>query len=155
MQRSVSMYCQKRNSFMKTTLALFFGLLLTTTSCKKDNTLRSLDQELTGKWELVRANNGWGGIFEYSSGNGNTISFTDSNYSQQIAYNDTTFNYQGGYRLYAGKPCDFADETTLINLSSVDGISYPQEILLKNGELSIGATECIADGGTNYYRKIE
>jgi len=139
---------------MKILVICLMGTLLFA-GCKKDNAVKSLKNEITGKWELVRANSGWGGMQEFSPGNGNTISFTGSSYSQRVSYNDTTFNFNGGYTIYTGKPCDFAAEITLINLSSVDGLGYPQEIKLDNDELSIGATECIADGGTNFYRKIE
>jgi hypothetical protein len=134
---------------------LILCLFLMAVACKKDTALQTMQQQVTGKWELVRSISGWGGTREFEAGNGNTITFTGNNFTQQVIGTDTIYNFEGTFTIYTAKPCDFAAETTLINFSGLFLDTYPQQIkFTDNGELSFGATECIADGGTSYYKKI-
>ena len=95
---------------------------------------------------------GWSGHVEYDPGNGNTISFNGNIYHQKIKTGDSTYQYSGTFVIYTDKPCDFANEQTLIKFNDSEPAS---SFSLSNGKLIIGATECMADGSTLTYRKIE
>ena len=64
---------------------------------------------------------------------------------------DTTYEYAGTFTIYKGKPSDFASEQTLIKF---DDNEYASNFDLSDGKLTIGTTECIADGGSSTYARI-
>ena len=140
---------------MKRLILFAAGFLIIASGCKKDSSLKIDNQQLAGKWELTKSIGAWFGEKNYEPGNGNTISFDGSNSVQHFAYNDTSFTITATYTIYQGKPCEFAAETTLIHFKTADNYEYDNDFSLANGELTIGATQCIADGSTNYYRKIQ
>jgi hypothetical protein len=125
-------------------------LLLGTVSCKKE--AARLTDDLQGKWELVSYDGAWVGHVDYAEGNGNTYIFSGNNFTQQYKTTDTTIQMLGTFKIYTGKPCDFAAEQTLIEFDNIH--DNPSSFSLSDGKLSIGTTECIADGGTATYRKI-
>jgi hypothetical protein len=129
----------------------FFAIiLLIIAGCKKDATI--LSPGLQGTWELVSSDGAWSGHHDYPPGNGNTYTFNENNYSQIIKRIDTTYHYTGTFKIYTGKPCDFANEQTLIEFNNI--AETRQSFSLSNGKLTIGTTECIIDGGYSTYRKI-
>lgn len=143
---------------MKKLVAIFAGILILMAGCKKDNALKSLQQQLSGKWELTRTFNGWGGTTDYPPGNGNFIIFDENTFSNKSVINDTTYTTFGSFSIYKGKPCDNFPEIELLELHDIlssSSIGSINAITLNNGELAIGATQCIADGSTNFYRKIQ
>ena len=144
---------------MKKGVVIFFGLIVLIAGCKKDNAIKSLQQELSGKWELTKITGGLAGTTtEYPPGNGNFISFAGNGFTKNIAINDTVYNVVGTFNIYTGKPCDNVPETTLIELHdylSSSSYGYKNEIILSNGELSLSDTPCIADGITSFYREIK
>ncbi len=140
---------------MKKLIVFATGFLIIVAGCKKDSSLKIDNQQLIGKWELTKSFGGWSGEKKYEPGNGNTISFAGSNSVQHFAYNDTSFTTTATYTIYQGKPCEFAAETTLIHFKIADNYEYDNDFSLANGELAIGSTQCIADGSTNYYRKVQ
>lgn len=133
---------------MRTGIVCAF-LLLAIFGCKKDG--GGIASEIQGKWELASSFSSWTGYHDYAAGNGNTFTFNGNSFSQQIKAVDTTYTYSGTFKIFEGKPCDFAKEQTLFK---ADGYSEAQSISLNNNELTIGTTECIADGGSSTYRKI-
>ena len=128
---------------------LFIAFLIIA-GCKKE-TIR-LTSDVQGKWELVSRDGGWIGHQEYPPGNGNFLSFNGNAYSQEIKTTDTTYQSSGTYTIYKGKPCESADEQTLIKFNDSE---IPAGFSLSDGRLAIGATLCIADGTTSVYRKIQ
>jgi hypothetical protein len=128
-------------------LAIMF---LMTAGCKKETT--TLTTDVQGTWELVSSDGAWFGHHDYAPGNGNTFIFTTDNYTQTIKTTDTTYQYSGTFNIYTGKPCDFANEQTLIKFSNSGDVS---SFSLSNGELIIGTTTCISDGASSTYRKIQ
>ncbi|HRI21718.1 MAG TPA: hypothetical protein PLA68_12230 [Panacibacter sp.] len=143
---------------MKKLVSIFSGLLVLTAGCKKENALKLQRDNLSGKWELTRSYSGWGGTTEYPSGNGNFILFEGNILSMYTQINDIPYTTRGTFNIYMDRPCDNAPETSLIEFHDfLSSSSYGtiNEIVLSNGELSIGDTQCVADGGTNYYRKIQ
>ena len=111
-----------------------------------------LAADLKGTWELTSVYGDWGGNHEYEPGNGNIIIFNGDTYYQEIKTTDTTYKLSGTFIIYTGKPCDFAREQKLITF---DNSEYAGSFSLSGGKLTMGATECIADGSTSTYRKIE
>ena len=140
---------------MKNIIVLLSCFVIVTTGCKKDSALKSLNQQLTGKWELTRSFGGWTREKTYEPGNGNTIMFNSNTLVQYLKYDTGLYTINATYNIYQGKPCDFAAETTLIHYKTIDNNEYDNEISLTDGELKIANTQCIADGSTNYYRRIE
>ena len=118
--------------------------------CNKE--LHGLTSESQGTWELVSSDGAWTGHREFQPGNGNTFSFNGNKYSQTIKTTDTTYRYSGTFIIYTGKPCDDANEQTLIKFNDSENVS---NFSLADGKLTIGTTECIADGGSSTYRKIQ
>ncbi len=125
-------------------------VILITAACKKEIT--KLTSDVQGTWELVSRDGGWIGHQEYSPGNGNIISFNGNNYSQKIKIADTIYQYSGTFKIYSGKPCDVPTEQTLIKFNDTGD---PASFALSEGKLVIGATQCIADGTTSIYKKIQ
>lgn len=125
-------------------------LLLVIVSCKKETT--KLTDDLQGKWELVSYDGAWVGHVDYEAGNGTTYTFSGNNYEHIIKGIDTSYRYSGTFRIYSGKPCDFAAEQQLIEFDS--NHDSPSKFSLSGGKLVIGTTECIADGGYETFRKI-
>lgn len=134
---------------MKAKYFLAIGFLIIA-GCKKETT--KLTSDVQGTWELLSIEGGWVGHQEYEPGNGNTISFNGNSYSQKIKATDTTYQYSGTFIIYKGKPCDFANEQSLIKFN---GNEPAASFSLSNGKLIIGATQCIADGTTSTYKKIQ
>jgi hypothetical protein len=99
-----------------------------------------LTSDLQGTWELVSSDGAWSGHQEYEPGNGTT--FIRNTYSQKIKATDTTYEYSGTFTIYTGKPCDFANEQTLIKFNNDE---CANRFSLSDGKLTIGTTECIAD----------
>ena len=128
-------------------LAVIFFLIA---GCNKE--LPGLTSGLEGTWELVSSDGAWSGHRQFEPGNGNTISFNGNNYSQTLKTTDTTYQSSGTFIIYTGKPCDAADEQTLIKFNDNENVS---SFSLADAKLTIGTTECIADGGSSMYRKIQ
>ena len=126
-------------------LAIVFLIMA---GCKKETA--RLTSDLQGTWELVSTDGAWSGHREYEPGNGNTFSFNGNSYSKKIKAIDTTYQFSGTFIIYKDKPCDFANEQTLIKFDSDDASSFS----LEDGKLTIGTTECIADGGSSTYALI-
>ena len=126
-------------------------LFLIAISCKKD--AENFSAEIQGTWELASSDGAWVGHHEYPLGNGNTYTFIGNEYTQTSKSADTTYTYSGTFYIYSGKPCDFAKEQTLIVLGTMNPMA--ESLSLSNGKLTIGTTECIADGGSSTYRKIQ
>ena len=118
--------------------------------CKKETS--GLVSNVQGTWELVSSDGAWIGHRDYEPGNGNTIIFSGNTYSQNIKAADTTYQYSGTFTIYTGKPCDLANEQTLIKFNDNEDAS---SFSLLDGKLTIGTTECIADGGSSTYKKIQ
>lgn len=125
-------------------------LLLAVLSCKKEYS--GIMNNLQGKWELVSYDGAWVGHIDYAPGNDYTYTFTGNNYSLNAPSADTVYKRSGTFRIYTGKPCDYAAEQTLIEFDSVH--ENPSKLSITDGKLVIGTTECIADGGYQTFRKI-
>lgn len=127
----------------------YFSFLFVVAGCNKE--VNTLNDDLQGKWELKKSFSGWGGSYDYAPGNGNTISFNGNSFTQEIKTMDTAYTIHGSFSIHKDKPCASAQAQWLINMN--DDL-FENSFRIDNHELSIGATECIADGGSSIYRKI-
>ena len=123
---------------------------LTILSCNKQDT--DLPAGLNGTWELLSTDGGWSGHHDYPSGNGNTIAFDGHKYSQKIKAIDTTYLSSGTFKIYTGKPCDLAKEETVISFDSSDIASGFSR---SGNQITFTSTECLVDGGSSTYKKIQ
>ena len=128
-------------------VAVLFVAIL---SCKKE--AARLTDDLQGKWELVSYDGAWIGHVDYEPGNGNTFTVSGNNYDQVLVTQDSNYHTTGTFRIFIGKPCDFAAEQTLIEFDN--NHDSPSKFTLSDGKLVMGSTECIADGGFQTFRKI-
>jgi hypothetical protein len=101
-----SMSAVKRKSMKAKYLVAI--LLLLIISCKKESA--RLTDDLQGKWELASSDGAWSGHVDYEPGNGNTYTFISNNYERTIIGVDSIYTYSGTFKIYTGKPCDFAQE---------------------------------------------
>jgi hypothetical protein len=125
-------------------------VFLVMAGCKKEAS--KLNSDIQGTWELVSSDGAWFGHQEYQPGNGNTFNFNGNTYLRIVVTPDSTYQYTGTFNIYTGKPCDLAKEQTLINFNDGNG---PGSFILSDGKLTIGTTECVADGGSSTYKKIQ
>src|SRR3954454_12882491 len=125
-------------------LAVMFFMIA---GCQKQITRLTSDAQ--GTWELVSSDGAWSGHREYEPGNGNTISFSGNTYSQKIKIRDSTYQYSGTFTIYTAKPCDVANEQTLIKFNDNEISSFS----LSNGKLTIGKNECILFWGKFNFKK--
>src|SRR4051812_17939034 len=116
----------------KYTIAIVFLII---TGCKKETT--GFASKVQGTWELASTDGAWTGHKDYAPGNGNTISFSGNTYSQKTRSADTTYQYSATFKIYTGKPCDLANEQTLI---SFDNNEYASSFSLSGEMLTIGTT---------------
>ena len=145
-----------KNYSMKKTIYLLLIIASAAFGCKKDSALKSLQQQLSGTWELTKTFGGWSGETGYLPGNGNTIAFEKNNYTKHFVSADTSYTMQGVYGLYENKlPCDSRQQITQIVFDSTTNGDFAEKITISNGELSIGNSECIADGSMSFYRRIK
>lgn len=137
---------------MQKLLIIFAVLGLLTSSCKKTNEISGIKRQLNGTWEITRSYGGWSGEREYSPGNGNTLTFNqDGTFIGKVVSADTSFTVTGTYEVYVDKPCYYEKDTTLISFSNGEVANV---LSVTSNELGIADSPCIADGGSNYYRKI-
>ena len=128
--------------------SLFFIIgLVALGSCKKETVIEKME----GTWELRKSVSGWAGTHNYPPGNGNTIRFNNNTYTTQTKSADSVYTFSGTFDVYTGKACSSSTEQQLIRFN---GDSLPSNLILSNNELTIGSTDCIADGGTVTYQKI-
>lgn len=127
----------------------FIALVVAFATCNKKS---STEITLNGKWELMYVEGGWVGHRNYERGNGNTLTFQNSSYSRTVHYDDTTYKESGTFSVFKAKPCESADEKTLLKFDSIEMLNV---LDLSATTLTIGPSPtCIIDAGTATYRKL-
>jgi hypothetical protein len=153
-----------KNTGMKLLHCLILSITLTLAlfSCRKEKEkepLAETDATFTGTWELAQSYGGMMPLTNYLPGNGNLLSFTDTEFTdrragqvvQQGIYrlaNDTTINVNSCARMAAkdDKP------NTLILETSPAG--YKQHFEIKGNTLKIWSGCTALDGGASIYKKV-
>lgn len=136
---------------MKILLFILFCVLLF--SCKKDNEINK--NPYLGKWELAKTtSNGFVGIFYYSPGNGNTVSFdNNSKFTQTIVSPDTSYSNTYNYTLERGNRVGCGtEEPSVILLKLSNG--QIQVAVIQDTLLLLQSRECTDINVATFYRKI-
>ena len=154
--------CNERNNLeviqikSKMTRIVFAAIIISVfaLSCNKtDNSIVS-GKGLQGTWELTKSYGGWVGMRDYPPGNGNTITFTSTTYTQHFVNADSSFSVSGDYIIHYGKPCGNSSQGSIINFDTNTSSDDGQVISITNGMLKIESPSCWIDGGGSTYRKI-
>ena len=141
---------QKERSMKRNYILVLAIAFMIIAGCQKE--FANLPSGFQGTWELVSTDGAWFGHRDFEPGNGNTFNFTGNTYLRKVKTTDTAYQYSGKFVIYKAKPCELASEQTLIKFDNdTEGSSFS----LSNTTLTIGATECIADGVISTYRKIQ
>lgn len=135
---------------MKQVCILLAAVLLF--SCKKENSIRRLQQEIAGSWELERF---IGFPFSqpvYPPGNGKIIVLDAAGSFTRMQHD--TLMYSGSYHIEKKKDCYPRDNEMAFFSSENSGGTY-QYIATDSGKLVLSTPNCYMDGGTTCYRRIK
>ena len=125
---------------------LFFSIMACTKHASK------VSSDLNGTWELISSDDGWNGHLDYPAGNGNTFEFNGNTYIQIIKSTDTAYKYSGTFEIYNGKPCDIGMVQTVIKFDEdLTASSFSKSDIT----ITLSSSECIADGQTKVYQKVQ
>jgi hypothetical protein len=127
---------------MKPILLLLLFLLFY--SCRKELTI---EEKLSGKWELRKSVGGWPGTITYSPANGNTVEFTKMTYAR---YSNGQLDESGTYSIIKDSLWGKLADRIIYN-----GIAgYPRSFIsIENDKLSFYSD--IIDGGSSRYELIK
>lgn len=147
MQRTSRCNGQKENRTNNEKLLVLLPFLYFLASCKKDQELSNIKNQITGIWELATISAMT--VINYPPGNGRTIIIrNDGTYER---WENNSVVYQGTYLLKQQKDCS---ERTSINKFITADYTGDHYIVFIDQKLVLESSNCIADGGTFYYRKI-
>jgi hypothetical protein len=119
-------------------------------SCKKDNDIKNIKQDIAGSWEL-RKSSSFAGIQNYPAGNGSIFVFDQNNNYQRKAHD--TLIISGHYSIRKQKDCYERETNYACYLSEVSSGGY-QYIEIKNDTLIFSTSNCISDGTISYYQRL-
>lgn len=129
---------------------LYLSLFISCLSCKKDNQFNGLKKEIAGTWEIQRYS---GYPFTqpiYLSGNGQIIVIgIDGSFERK---KHDTLVFKGNYFLKKKKDCYDRETDIIFQTNENEQISYVQIV---DGKLALSSSNCLQDGGTAYYTRIE
>lgn len=147
MQRSGLLGCHPANGFMTRRWLAILLLIVLASSCRKDH----FTKDLRGTWELASAYT-FGGPVPYPPGNGNLLILRkDKTFEQQQPGQATQ---QGYYTLESKEDCSPRTDKKMLVLHFS---TYEQEayVEVKDNTLFLSTSNCIADGGTSTYRRLD
>lgn len=125
-------------------VALLFPLLLL--SCRKDRFIK----DLTGSWEITQGYT-FGGPVSYPPGNGNILVLRkDRSFEQQYPGNSTISGY---YTVETREDCSPRTDKKALVLH-FDNSTQASYVGVSDNTLSLSTSNCIADGGTAIYRRL-
>lgn len=131
-------------------LTIYLLALLVFFSCRKDHIPSEFKNKITGTWEIERFS-GFGSV-SFPPGNGRIIVLF-ANGSFERRQHDTVM-FRGRYSLRTKNDCYPRDEKTFF---SVNDNSYSMDSFIDvddSGKLLLSSSNCLADGGTSFFRKI-
>ncbi len=131
----------------------FLIILALLISCKKDNDITDIKNNITGKWETESNSCGLcnTSFTNYLPGNGNFIIISENgNFERKI---HDTLLFKGSYSILKNKDCnkssgDFAFTTNEQPISSIKFIT------INNDKLTLSTPYCYQDGSVTTYRRI-
>lgn len=130
-------------------LLLLLPLLCFLASCKKDQELSDLKNQIAGTWELESIYGFWSSG-NFPSGNGKTITIrNDGTYERR---DNNNIVYKGNYSLKKKKDCYERTSNNAFITGDYNGELFYIE--LKDQKLIISPSNCIEDESTFVYRRI-
>ena len=135
---------------MKQLIAIAIGMMLIS-SCKKENDQKGLWRQFSGTWEYERYNG-----YPFSNtylppGNGRIIVLSE-NGDFQRKKNDTVL-FKGRYSITNKDDCQ-RRETNWFFTANDTAFQWGDYIEIENGMLVLSTSNCLADGGSVFYRKL-
>lgn len=129
---------------------LLLAIFTISFSCSKKNNIAIRDQ-LIGTWELASSQSYVENRL-HEPGNGNLKKFRkDGSYERWQA---NTIVHQGSYLLSIKKDCTAGNSDIILTTSENSNDIY-YYITVTDNTLKIYTSNCIADGGSSTYRRIE
>jgi hypothetical protein len=135
---------------MKNTILIAFVLVLLA-ACRKDAEIPAQYRQFAGTWELEQFI-GFPGNMTYPAGNGRLL-VLGADGMMESRQKDTVV-YRGRYYLQQKADCH-PRETTLYFTTSDSSYLREGYVQLTNGKLTLGSSNCLMDGGTAVYRRVE
>ena len=135
---------------MKKICFLFF--LTTIFSCKKDNEVKTLKNEIVGTWELEKFVGYPFNQPPLPPGNGSIIVLGGDGSFERKQHD--TLVFRGSYSVQRKKDCHERNSDIIFstNTSSSDSYEY---IEMSDGKLLFSTPNCYQDGGVAYYRRLK
>ena len=130
---------------------LFISILI---SCKKDNEITDLKNEISGTWELEKDLCGvcTNSVINYPPGNKNLIVLSsDGSFERK---NQDTLVFKGNYSIQRNKECNqtSGDMALIIKEGSTP---TPRFIQITADKLTLSTPYCYQDGVISTYRRIK
>jgi hypothetical protein len=125
---------------------LLFGMF----SCKKDNAIKNIKEDIAGNWEL-RASISFGSTQNFSAGNGNIFIFGQNDNYQRKAHD--TLVMSGHYTIKKQKDCYERETDYALYISETSSGGY-QYIEVRNDTLIFSTPNCLSDGVITYYKRL-
>jgi hypothetical protein len=130
---------------------MFLLLVLALFSCAKDNGESNTNKNIIGTWELSKAA-GFAQTTTYPPGNGHIIIIGANGHFERRQNNAVVFS--GNYTIRKKKDCH-ERSTDVILATNENNWNSDQYVEVENELLSLSTSNCLQDGGSSYYRKLE
>jgi hypothetical protein len=130
---------------------MFFVLLISIYSCKKDNVVKALKKDIAGTWELEKFAGYPFNQPPLLPGNGRIIVLGEDGFFERKQHD--TLIFRGDYSLRKQKDCyeRNSDITFSTNENSSGTYHY---IEISEGKLLLSTPNCYQDGGIASYRRL-
>ena len=130
---------------------LVLVLLAFSFSCKKDNEINTLKNEMIGTWELERISGYPFNQPTLPQGNGHIIVLGEGGLFERKQHD--TLVFRGSYSVQRKKDCHErkTDITFSTNESSFGDYQYVE---IAEGKLLLSTPNCYQDGGIAFYRRL-
>jgi hypothetical protein len=115
--------------------------------CRKDN---SLKKEYVGRWEFAQFI-GFPGSLTEPPGNGKLLILSDDGRFERIEQGSVVSS--GKFSVIRKKDCHPRDGEHMVKAK--DGYLDEHYIQIINGRLSLSTSNCLMDGGTVIFRRVE
>lgn len=130
---------------------MFFVLLVSIYSCKKDNVAKALKKDITGTWELEKFAGYPFNQPPLLPGNGRIIVLGEDGLFERKQHD--TLIFRGGYSLRKQKDCYERNGDITFSTNENSSGTY-QYIEISEGKLLLSTPNCYQDGGIASYRRL-
>jgi hypothetical protein len=125
-------------------------LIVFVTSCSKDKDFSKQAKEFSGEWEIEKFI-GFPDNQDYPAGNGEIIILKKDGSFERKEQNVVVFT--GRFYLENKKDCGSSKKETFFSTND-STYSWDSKIKIENNKLLLESSNCFADGGVSFYRKL-